>query len=170
MGSLSYLNASITMATPLFEVKGFKELQQQLKTLPDKVKRKQVVKILRRASRDTVKEARRQAPKDTGVGAKSIRFEALRRSKNPGGIVGPRSRGKYDGWYMRQFVIPGHNIYRRGFKRNRRGNRVYNARGARKQVAANPFMERAYEVTRGRVLQSSVPALEKYIQQQINRL
>lgn len=158
------------MSTPLFEVKGFEELQQQLKRLPDKVKRKEVVRILRRASRDTVKEARRQAPKDTGVGAKSIRFEALRRSKNPGGIVGPRSRGKYDGFYMRQFVIPGHNIYRRGFKRNRRGNRNYNARGARKTVPANPFMERAFQVTEGRVVQSSVPAMERYIQQQIDRL
>ena len=158
------------MSTPLFEVKGFEELQQQLKRLPDKVKRKEVVRILRRASRDTVKEARRQAPKDTGVGAKSIRFEALRRSKNPGGIVGPRSRGKYDGFYMRQFVIPGHNIYRVGFKRNRRGNRKYNRSGARGRVPANPFMERAYNITKGRVSEKGRKGVEDYINKQLIRL
>lgn len=158
------------MPKDLIQIQGFDDLQNKLKKVPDKVKRKEVIKILRRASRDTVKIARSLAPKDTGQGEKSIKFEVLRRSKNPAGIVGPRSRGKYDGYYLRLFVIPGHNIYRTGFKRSRRGNRVRNTRGAKRRVAPVPFMQRAYQITQGKVSNESVTDVEKYIQKQIERL
>lgn len=151
-------------------IEGFDELQRKLKSFPDKIKRKEVVKILRRASRDTVKVARALAPKDSGDGAKSIRFVPLRKSKNPAGVVGPRSRGKYDGFHLRLFVIPGHNIYRTGFKRNRSGNRGRNARGAKRQVKPRPFMEQAHKITEGKVTAKSVAGTEKYLAKQISKL
>ena len=146
------------------------QLRKKIEQLPDKLKRREIVRVLRAASRDTVKVARELAPKDTGVGAKSIRFQALRRSRNPGGIVGPRSRGKYDGFHLRQFVIPGHNIYRVGFRRNRRGNQTANARGALRRVAAQPFMDKAFQITQGRVSQESEARMTRFIQKQIDRL
>lgn len=171
------------MSKPLFEVKGFKELRRKLERFPDKVKKREVVKILRRAARDTVQEARRQAPQSDkphvlkdgkviqpGNTKKSIKFQTLRRSKNPGGIVGPRSLGKNDGFYARQFVIPGHNLYRKGFKRNRRGNRKRNSSGSRGRVPANPFMLRAYNVTKGRVSAASEKGVSDYIAKQLTRL
>lgn len=168
--------------TKLVEVKGFRELQKRLKDFPDKIKRREITKIMRRSARDTIQEARRQAPQSKaphtirgkviqpGNLKKSIKFQVMRRAQNPGGIVGPRSLGKNDGFYGRQFVIPGHNIYRVGFKRNRRGNRKYNRSGARGRVPANPFMERAYNITKGRVSEKGRKGVEDYINKQLIRL
>lgn len=159
------------MAKTLFEVQGFEELQAKIKKLSnDKDKRKPVIAILRKSAASTIKAARVLAPKDTGIGAKSIKFEVLRRAKVPMGIVGPRSTGKYDGWYVRQFVIPGHNIYKAGFKRNRQGNKAYNASGAKSKVAPNFFMNKAQQLTQGKVSVEAVASMEKFIQKQIDKL
>ena len=159
------------MAKDVVQITGFKELQAKIKKLSnDKDKRKEVLAILRNSAKSTITVARSLAPKDTGVGAKSIRFEVMRRAKVPMGIVGPRSRGKYDGWYMRQFVIPGHNIYRTGFKRNRRGNRKANARGAKSKVAPNYFMNRAQDTTQKQVEGKAIPQMERFLQRRIDRL
>lgn len=159
------------MAKQLFEVNGFNELQAKIKTLSnDKDKRKPVIAILRKSAASTIKAARGLAPKDTGVGAKSIKFQVLRNARVPMGIVGPRSSGKYDGFYVRQFVIPGHNIYRAGFKRNRQGNKNYNATGAKSKVAPNYFMNKAQQLTQGKVSTEALASMEKFIQKQINKL
>lgn len=158
-------------AKQLIEIKGFEELQNKIKKLADdRDKRKAIIAILRNSAKSTISTARRLAPKRSGVLAKSIKFEVLRRAKVPMGIVGPRSSGKYDGWYGRQFVIPGHNIYRKGFKRNRKGNKEYNAKGAKKRVAPNYFMNRAQQLTQNRVIGSAIPQTERFIQKQINKL
>lgn len=164
------------------EIQGFDTLREKIKRLPDKVKRREVLKILRRSARSTVKVARMEAPKSDkphnsrgkkiqpGNLRKSIRAASMRRSRVPMVVVGPRSSGKYDGWYGRQFVIPGHNIYRAGFKRNRKGNQAANAAGAVSRVPANPFMDRAQAITKGKVTADAVAGTEKYIQRQIDRL
>lgn len=165
------------MAKTLYEVEGFEELQRKITMLgDDRGKRRAVIRILRKASRPLILKARDFAPKDTGEGAKSIKFEVMRRAKNPMGIVGPRSRGKYDGFYLRQFVIPGHNIYTAGFKRKSR-KKGY-GRGLRKSgslnvkgfVEPNPFMEVAYRLTQGPIETKMVGQMEKYIQKQIDKL
>lgn len=165
------------MAKRLFEIKGFEELQAKIKKLAsDKDKRRIVLSILRKAAASTISVARVLAPKDTGVGAKSIRFQALRRARIPMGIVGPRSSGKYDGWYIRQFVIPGHNIYRKGFSRKSHKSgygRKLLAKGSdsiKSTVAPNFFMNRAQQITKNMVAASAVPAMERFIQKKINQL
>jgi hypothetical protein len=160
-----------TEAKGLYEITGFAELQAKIKKLGnEKDKRKPILAILRKSAKSTIDVAKRLAPKDSGVGAKSIKFQALRRARVPMGIVGPRSLGKYDGWYMRQFVIPGHNIYRAGFKRNRKGNAKANLKGAKKRVPANFFMNRAKETTERQVIGKAIPQTEKFIQKQIDKL
>ena len=154
----------------LWEVKGFDELQKKLKSLPDKMKRREVIKILRRAARDTVKEARNQAPKskkahvfkrdsksvakviNPGHLRKSIKVAVPRKSENPMVFVGPRSSGKYDGFYGRAWVIPGHKI-----------------RGGKK-IAPDPFMERAFDRTEGKISRDSVAGVEKYLKKLIDKL
>lgn len=159
------------MAKELVQITGFRELQAKVKKLSnDKDKRRPILKILRKSAKSTIDAARRLAPEDTGVGKRSIKFQVMRRAAVPMGIVGPRSTGKYDGWYIRQFVIPGHNIYRRGFKRNRKGNSDANAKGARKRVPANFFMNKAKEATQGKVIGKAVPQTERYLQKVINQL
>ena len=157
------------MAKQLFEIEGFDVLQQKIKKLGnDKDKRKYVLAILRKSAASTIKVAKQLSPKRTGVGAKSIKFQVLRRAAVPMGIVGPRSLGKYDGWYVRQFVIPGHNIYKAGFKRKHR--KGANEAGVKSKVAPNYFMNKAQNITQGRVSASAVPAMEKFIQKKINQL
>ena len=159
------------MSKTLFEVQGFDELQAKIKKLGnDKDKRKPIIAILRKSAQTTIKTARALAPKDTGVGEKSIKFEVLRKASIPMGIVGPRSSGKYDGWYLRQFVIPGHNIYKVGFKRNRQGNKAFNATGAKSKVAPNFFMNKPQQITENKVSADALASTEKFIQKQIDKL
>lgn len=159
------------MAKDLVEISGFEELQAKIKKFSDdKDKRKPLLAILRKSAKSTIDAARNLSPEDTGNAKKSIKFQVMRRAKVPMGIVGPRSLGKYDGWYMRQFVIPGHNIYKTGFKRNRKGDKGANAKGAKSKVAPNYFMNRAQQLTQGRVIGKAIPQTEKYIQKVIDRL
>lgn len=188
------------MAKELVEITGFEELTLKIKRLSDdKDKRKALIKILRNSAKSTVKVARNLAPKgsgnvevnnksyrrknrkifkpkkgtisyQSGYGSKSITTQVMRKARLPMIIVGPRSLGNYDGYYLRQFVIPGYNIYRTGFKRNRRGKRDYNATGAKSRVSPNNFMEAAKMVTQRKVLESAVPQTERYLQKIINQL
>ena len=157
------------MAKALFEIKGFNELQQKLKKLGnDKDKRRIVLAILRKSARSTIVAAKALSPKRTRVGEKSIKFTVMRRAKNPMGVVGPSSVGKYDGWYLRQFVIPGHNIYKTGFKRKHKAGA--NEKGVKSKVAPNYFMDKAKSLTQGRVADVAVPSMEKFIQRKIDQL
>ncbi len=171
------------MSKGIYEITGFKELQAKIKLLPDKVKVKEMRKILRISAKPTVDAAREQAPEskkshsirggkrfEPGNLKKSIKVAVMGKARSPMVVVGPRSKGKYDGFYGRQFVIEGHNLYRAGFRRNKKGNRTFNAGGSVGKVAANPFMERAMNKTKGRVADYAVAKTEKYIQKQISKL
>jgi len=158
------------------QVDGFEELRGKIKALPDKLKTREVRKILRRSARPTVKAARDEAPprrnnpRSTGNLKNSIRVAVMRKAAVPMVVVGPRSSGKYDGWYGRAFVIPGHNIYRAGFKRNRKGNTAFNATGSKSRVEANPFMDRAKAKTQSKVDKKALVGMEKYVKKQIDKL
>ena len=170
------------MSKTLFEIKGFDQLSKKLKQFPDKVKKREVTRLLRKAAGSTVKAARQEAPQSERVHTlrggkkvqpgnlkKSIGVQTARRSRNPMVVVRPRTAKRYNAYYA-GFVIFGHNIYRRGFRRNRRGNRKANAKGAVSRVESNPFMNRAYNATKGRVSAQAVRGVEKYIQKQLKRL
>lgn len=167
----------------LYEIKGLKEVTEKIKQLPDKAKRKEVIKILRASAKPTVSSARKEAPVSKKAHVlrggkkvqpknlqKSIGVQVARRAKNPMIVVRPKSSGKYDGFYGRAFVIFGHNIYRTGFKRNRRGNRGFNSTGAKGVVPPDPFMNRAREKTEGPVSKDAKARMEKYIQKLIGKL
>lgn len=139
------------MAKDLVEITGFTELQAKIKKLgDDKAKRKPMIAILRKSAKSTIDKARSLAPKDTENLSKSIKFQVMRRAAVPMGIVGPRSTGKYDGWYGRQFVIPGY--------------------AGTKRVSPNYFMNKAQQQTQGKVIGKAIAQTEKYIQKQIDKL
>jgi len=150
----------------LVEIEGFKELQQKLVKLSnDKDKRKEVLKILGQVANPTVKVAKQLAPVSKkahvqkrkgqsfgtiispGTGKKSIGKKTMRRAKNPTIYVSPRSTRKNDGWYLRQFVIRG-----------------------TKFIKSNPFIDKAYEQTKGRVTSDAEKKVAKYIQKRIDKL
>lgn len=155
------------MSKNLVEIKGFSELQRKLKTLGnDKIKRREMLKVLGQVANPTVKAARGQAPI-----SKRSHVQSGKRSRKviqPGNLkksigkitgrrglgkrnavlyVGPKSKGrKNDGWYAK-FV----------------------QHGTVKQTA-NPFMKRAYQQTKGGVTADAEVKVARYMQKQIDRL
>ena len=153
------------MSKSLVEIKGFNELQRQLKKLPDKVKKREVNKILMQVANPSLKVAKALAPISKkvhiqkrkgqafgtyimpGTGKKSLAKKAMTRAKNPLVYVSPRSRKTADGWYLRQFVIPG-----------------------TKHIKSNNFIDRAYNQTKGLVTAEAEVKVARYIQKQIDKL
>lgn len=154
------------MAKSLIEIEGFDKLQSKLKQLPDKVKKSEVLKILGQVANPTVKAARTQAPKSKKPHVQSgtrtykiiqpgnlkksigkIRGKKGSAKVNAVLYVGPRSKGrKNDGWY---------------------GAMVH---GGTKHQTANPFMNRAYNQTKGQVTAEAEVKIAKYIDKQVARL
>lgn len=152
------------MSKSLVEVEGYDTLLRKVRQLGnDKVKRREMLKILRQASKGTVRAGRAQAP----VSSKQhvISGSRARRVINPGQLrksignitgkakdkaviyVGPRTKGKrYDGFY---------------------GAFVH---GGTKNITADPFMDRAYQQTKGQVTAETEKSVARYIQKQIDRL
>lgn len=154
------------MAKSLVEIEGFDRLQAKIQKLDDRVKRREVLKILGQVANPTVKAARTQAPKSKkphvqagsrtykiiqpGNLKKSIgKIRGKRGSAKVNAVlyVGPRAKGrKNDGWY---------------------GAFVH---GGTKKQTPNPFMDRAYSQTKGRVTADAEDKVKKYLDKQIARL
>lgn len=100
------------------DIQGFDELQRRLKRAPDKVKRRELLKIIRVQTRPTIQAARQRAPISSephsrysgGVEVRTYDPGNLRRSignitsknrKYPNILVGPKAgaKKKYDGFY-----------------------------------------------------------------------
>lgn len=153
------------MSKSLVEIEGFAELEKQIKSLAnDKVKKREVLKILGQVANPTVKAVKALTPIGDGLiklrgnsyarknylggtGKRSIGKKNMRKTKNAVLYVSPRSTKRADGWYLRQFVI----------------------RGTKKQKA-NEFIDKAYSQTKGQVTKDAEVKVAKYIQKQINRL
>ena len=167
------------MSKGLTQIQGFEQLREQIKKLPDKVKRNELQKVLRQVAKPTVREAQFQAPirdfnkkgpNPPGTLKRSIGVKNGKKGKskiNAVVYVGPRTKGSNKGWYG-HLVELGHNIYSKGFKRVRKAGA--NNQAAKKRTKANPFMDRAYKITKGKVSAESEKQVARYIQKQINRL
>ncbi len=153
------------MSKSLVEIEGFAELEKQIKLLTnDKVKKREVLKILGQVANPTVKAVKALTPIGSeliklrgktykrknylaGIGRKSIGKKNMRKTKNAVLYVSPRSSKRADGWYLRQFVIRG-----------------------TKYQKANEFIDKAYSQTKGQVTKDAEVKVAKYIQKQINKL
>lgn len=176
------------MSKQLIEITGFAELQAKLTLIGnDRQKVTEIKKVLRKVAMGTVKVARRKAPVSkrphtvSGQRTKKvIQPQALSKSigvingrdrVNPTVFAGPRAKGTFDGWYG-HFVHDGHNVYAGAFKRKRSTSgkaKAFNALGAKKRTKANPFMDEAYNETKGQVTQEMESQVTKVIQRTIDR-
>ena len=130
------------MGKELIEIEGFPELQRKLKLLPDRVKKKHILSILRKQARPYVRTGQKSdiVPKSEkphivsgkrtkkiiqpGNLRKSIGTITGRRGRaktNPTIYVGPRAKGNHDGWYG-HFVDQGTNT---GIKPNLYMQKIY---------------------------------------------
>lgn len=175
------------MSRSVVEISGFKELQDLIKDLADdKSKRRESFALLRQIAKPTLDVAKQLVPVSNKVHiarGKKIQPGNLKKSlgnitsksKNPTILVGPRAKGKNDGWYG-HFVHDGVNIYRKGFKRSRSGKaylaraREKNSKGALSRSKANPFLRKAFETTEGKVTKDAEQKFEKFLQRRIDKL
>ena len=154
------------MAKQLIEIKGFKELQSKIKRLPDKVKRREVLKILGQVANPTVKAARAQAPQSkkphVQAGKRTYKvIEPGNLKKSIGKIRGKRGSAKVNAV-----------LYVGPKSKGRKNDGFYGAfvHGGTKLQAPNKFMDRAYGQTKGLVTKDAEVKIEKYIQKQVKRL
>lgn len=151
------------MSKSIVEIEGFTELLAKIKQLPDKVKRREMLKVLRQSAKPTLRAARAEVPvskKQHIISGKRSRkvIQPGQLRKSIGNItgkakdkavvyVGPRTKGKrYDGFY---------------------GMWVH---GGTVKQRANPFMDRAYNSTKGQVTADTEKNVARYIQKQIDKL
>lgn len=174
------------------EVTGFNELVNEIKKIADdKTKRKESLMILRQIAKPTLEAAKREVPvskkahwvsgqrtkKKIAPGSlkKSLGTITATRSENPQVVVGPRAKRNFDGWYG-HMAHDGHNIYRKGFKRDHSGKgalqraRAKNSRGTISRTKANPFLTKAYERTEGKVTADAEVKFVKFVQRRLNKL
>lgn len=168
------------MSKSLVEIKGFDVLERKLKSLTnDKVKRREVIKLLGQVANPTVKVARNYAPSaghlqpriktyvrkkrqvrnvvveqnyTSGLGKESIGKKILRKARNPMLVVRANDKD-----------IGGKKGYGGFYMRQ------WVIRGT-KNYDGNPFMDTAYRLTKGRVTKDAELKMARYIQKQINRL
>lgn len=154
------------MAKALFEIEGFDKLQVKIKQLPDRVKRKEVLKILGQVANPTVKAARSQAPRSNKPHLQSGR--RTRKIIQPGNLK--KSIGKIRG--KRGTAKVNAVLYVGPRSKGRKNDGFYGAfvHGGTKTQTANPFMDRAYNQTKGLITQDAEAKVKKYLDRQITRL
>lgn len=144
------------------QVEGFDRLNAKLKTLTDRVKRTEVLKIFRRLAKPVVKQYRANLPIDDGelrrgVGVKTV---PLRKSGgNPVVSVLPAKRGKNDPFYRFMIVPKGTEI-----GSNKKGSR----RGKNNVVPI--ARDKTLSAMENGLVDSSEKEVAKYVQKQIDRL
>ncbi len=162
------------MANDLTKIEGFAELNAKLKQLPDKVKRKEVLKIQKQVAKPIIAAYSKALPIGTrdkkkngttypkGSLSKSVKAVAVPAGKvggNPSIVIRPGKKGKHDGFYKFMVVRKGQVL-----GSTKRGSRV----------GPNTVVDKA----RDQALSSVGATAEKavadktaiYIQKQINKL
>lgn len=157
------------MSNALFEIEGFPQLQAKIKQLPDKIKKREMLKILRAVAKPTVQAAKAEAP----VGER----EHKRYSKRDGGVIATyqpgnlkKSIGNITG--KRGMARVNAVIYVGPRSKGRKNDGYYGGmvHGGTKFQKANKFMDRAFNRTQGQVTEDAAAKTAAYIQKQINKL
>jgi len=142
-----------------FEIEGFKELNEKIKRLPDRVKRKEILAIQRRLAKPIQAAYAGNLPKKGGTLAKSVAIKSVsarRSGGNPAIEIVPGKRGKNVAFY-KFMVVPKGTRLERG---SRKGlNTVTPAARDRTLAKAGGIAARAAELK-----------VAKYIQKKINTL
>ncbi len=117
--------------TKVLEIRGDKQLQMMMASLPMSLNKKVINRVSRKAAKVVVKEARNNTNVVTGNLKRSIGVGALKSKTNSGSWVGARMRGQSKGHHA--------HLYAYGHK----------GRGANK--GAGPWIQEAFSRKRGQV-------------------
>ena len=168
------------MSKSLVEIKGFAELEAKIKSLSnDKIKNREVRKILGQVANPTVKAAKDLVPLNTGIrlrgkiyarGKRQVRNVVVQQQYTTG--WGKKSIGKK---MLTKAANPMLVVRARDIALD--GKKKYGGwylksilfRGT-KNIKSNPIMDKAYQQTKGQVSADAEVKVAKYIQKQIDRL
>lgn len=157
-----------------FEVEGFDRLNERLKELPDKIKRREVLKIFKRLAKPVIKVYAEELPvgkRDKkrfgntyikGTLSKSIKAVTVPKSKsggNPAIAIRPAKKGKYDPWYRFMVVKKGTNVGS-GKKGSRKG----------KNTVVDDARDESFDKVGAQARQKALEQTSKYIDKQIKKL
>ncbi|MFD1292635.1 HK97-gp10 family putative phage morphogenesis protein [Lutibacter holmesii] len=157
------------MPKSLVEIKGFAELQQKIKQLPDKVTKREMLKILGQVATPTVNAAKASVKDSKRPHIQKRKGQAFGTYITPGNLkksIG-KIRGKRGLGKQNAVIYVGARAGKR--QKNDGWYGKFVGSGTIKQTA-NPFTEIAYNQTKGMVTADAETKVEKYIQKQINKL
>lgn len=161
------------MKLDVTQIEGFEELNRKLKTLPDRVTRREVLKLQRRLAKPIIQKYSGNLPEGNidkkrfgttypgGTLKKSVKIDTvpIRASGgNPAIAIRPGKKGKWDAWY-RFMVIPKGSSPGSVNRGSRAGKNTVIDKARDKTILEMSTIPKKY-----------IEETAKYIQKQINRL
>lgn len=140
----------------LFELEGWDRFLKAVQSLPDKQKRSELLKVLRRVAKPTVQAAKAAAPRQDGKLQKSIGVITSRSKTYPSVYAGPRVKGQNAGYH-------GHLVeFGTGPRRTKDGRFTGS-------MPAQPYMRPAYEQTKTIAVNLAQTLITKQMQRTIDK-
>lgn len=140
----------------LFELDGWDRFLKAVQSLPDKQKRSELLKIMRRVARPTVNAAKAFVPKREKKLERSIGVITSRSRTYPSVYAGPRVKGSHEGFH-------GHLV------EFGTGPRVRKDGSYAGQMPAQPYMRPAYEQTKGQAVSLASNLVSRQMQKTIDK-
>lgn len=137
------------MAKQLFEIEGYDAFLKEVQQLPDRLKRRETLKLLRRVTKPTIMAAKANVRSRSGRLERSIGNITGKSKTYPNVLVGPRVKGNHAGFH---------------------GHLVEFGHGGPHPAPAHPFMRPAYEQTKGQVSEDAAKKIAKYLEKTANKL
>lgn len=145
----SKIHLTVASTKNIFEIEGFDKFLREVEKLPDRMKRNELLKVLRRSSKPTIQAAKRNIHSRSNRLGKSIGNITGKNREYPNVMVGPRVKGKNEGFH---------------------GHLVEFGHGGPHPAPANPFMRPAYDETKNRVSDDLAKKISAYLEKQANKL
>jgi HK97 gp10 family phage protein len=132
--------------TKVFKIEGMDQVVKAIKALDRKDAKKVWRRGLRNALKPTLKAAKEEAPVDTGALRDAIKIQSVKtRNKNEIAVCVSPSKKAFVGDYFYANIVEGGFVHYK----------------SKKPVPANPYMERAYDRTKDKVIENAKAELEK---------
>lgn len=145
------------MARDLFKVEGYQEFVKAVKTLDDKMKKREIVKIWRRVAKPTLTAAKQKVPVKSGRLKRSLGLVTGKSKTYINVLVIARRKGQYRGNHA-HLVEYGHII------RHPKTGRIIG------HAPPQPFMRPAWDQTKTAATANTEKLLAKHIEKTIQKL
>lgn len=157
------------MAKPLVEIQGYDKFLKAIEKLPDKTKRSEMLKLIRKTTKPTILAAKANINDQSGRLARSIGNITGKSKTYPNILVGPRIKGNHAGFHghLVEFGTKKHVIWQKYKTKN---GRIIRRRIEHPGSKPHPFMKPAFESTKGLVSKDLEVRIAKYLEKKVQTL